>query len=172
MVDMFMLLLLPGSGDELQGIKKGIVELADLIIVNKADGDLKPQAKRVRADYSAALRLLHPPLTSPPLAGGIMGGNWQPTAMTCSAQTGENIAEVWEKVSEFREAMTKSGELAARRSEQAKAWMWKEIRETLLTRFMLHPYAIAHIHELEQAVRTGKITPHNAATQLIEGSRS
>ncbi len=108
MVDMFVLLLLPGSGDELQGIKKGIVELADMIVVNKADGDLELQAKRVRTDYSAALKLLHP-----------SSANWQPKVVTCSALTGKGIPELWQSVMEFGVIMTKSGELKNRRGEQA-----------------------------------------------------
>src|SRR5205085_314123 len=90
MVDMFILMLLPGSGDELQGIKKGIVELADLIVVNKADGDLMQQAKRVRADYAAALRLLH-----------TAGASWQPKVLTCSALQGDGIPDVWKQIGEF-----------------------------------------------------------------------
>ncbi len=125
MVDMFVLLLLPGSGDELQGIKKGIVELADLIVVNKADGDLIAQAKRVRGDYAAALRMLHP-----------SNIKWQPKVMTCSALHGDGIDEVWQSVSEFAKMMKNSGNLKRHRAAQAKAWMWKEIRETLLTQFM------------------------------------
>jgi len=167
MVDMFLLMLLPGSGDELQGIKKGIVELADLIVVNKADGDLKAQAKRVRTDYSAALRMLHPPLTSPPQAGGKEGGNWQPKAVTCSALLGEGIADIWQSVQEFTKAVKDSGELPRRRAHQSVAWMWKEIRETLLTRFEQHPKVAAQIGAMEKAVASGTLAPTEAAMELI-----
>ena len=159
MVDMFMLMLLPGSGDELQGIKKGIVELADLIVVNKADGDLALQAKRVRSDYSAALRMLHP--ASP---------NWQPKAITCSALNGDGIAEVWQAVQQFREAMKESGELQRQRAAQGVHWMWKEIRETLLSRFLNDKNVAAKIDEMEKAVRAGKIAPTAAANELLKSS--
>ena len=156
MVDMFVLMLLPGSGDELQGIKKGIVELADLLIVNKADGDLKAQAKRVRADYSAAIKLLHTP-----------SKQWQPKVMTCSALYGEGIDEIWESVGEFSKMMKDSSNLKRHRAHQAVAWMWKEIRENLLTQFGQHPKVAANIQKMEQAVMEGKITPTEAANQLI-----
>lgn len=156
MVDMFILLLLPGSGDELQGIKKGIVELADLIVVNKADGDLQSQAKRVRADYSAALRMLHP-----------TNANWQPKAVTCSALNNQGITDIWQSTQEFVEAMRNGGNLARNRARQAVRWMWKEIRETLLTRFESHPKVASQIDAMEQAVASGKIAPTAAAQDLL-----
>jgi len=156
MVDMFILLLLPGSGDELQGIKKGIVELADLLVVNKADGDLLPQAKRVRTDYAAALRMLHP-----------ASEHWQPTAVTCSALEGKGIDAVWEQVENYRSAMHNSGLLDAKRGLQAKAWMWKEIRETLLTRFS-HDSAVQEtLGQMEAKVQSGQLSATSAAMQLI-----
>ena len=122
MVDMFVLLLLPGGGDDLQGIKRGVIELADLIVVNKADGDLGAQAQRVRNDYAAAIRLLHS-----------SDERWQPKVVTCSAQQGDGIADVWKDVETFKEKNAASGETQNRRADQAKAWMWKEIRESLVT---------------------------------------
>jgi len=157
MVDMFLLLLLPGSGDELQGIKKGIVELADMIIVNKADGDMAIQAKRVRADYSAALRMLHS-----------SSERWKPKAVTCSAISGEGIAAIWHDVGEFGRMMDDSGELQRHRSKQAVSWMWKEIREMLILRFKQNPAVSAHIQELENAVQQGEKTPTQAAQMLLE----
>ncbi len=168
MVDMFILMLLPGSGDELQGIKKGIVELADLIVVNKADGDLKAQAKRVRSDYAAALRMLTPHPNLPPQAGEGNITYWQPKVITCSALKEEGIDEVWDAVTRFEKSMRESGALARHRAEQAKAWMWKEIRETLLARFAQHPYIAEHIEEMETLVVAGKLTPTAAATLLID----
>ena len=159
MVDMFLLMLLPGSGDELQGIKKGIVELADLIVVNKADGDMAAQAKRVRADYSAALRMLHPAITE--------GGRWQPKAVTCSALQRTGIDEVWNSVGEFADIMRAGGELQRHRSLQARAWMWKEIRETLVARFEHSPKVAAQIANAEADVVEGKKTPSAAAMELI-----
>lgn len=157
MVDMFVLLLLPGSGDELQGIKKGIVELADLIVVNKADGDLAAQAKRVRADYAAALRMLHP--ASP---------HWEPKVLTSSAALGQGIDAVWQAASEFAGAMRDSGELDKRRAKQAQRWMWKEIREQLLTRFSAHEVVAERLNAIENEVLSGKLAPTSAAMQLLE----
>jgi len=157
MVDMFVLMLLPGSGDELQGIKKGIVELADLIVVNKADGDLKAQAKRVRGDYAAALRMLHPSSTA-----------WQPKVLTCSALQGEGIQEVWTSASEFVEVMGKNGELQGKRAQQAKAWMWKEIRGMLIARFEDNPQVAGRIEQMERDVESGKIAPTAAAMELLK----
>ena len=157
MVDMFLLLLLPGSGDELQGIKKGIVELADLIVVNKADGDLLAQAKRVRADYSAALRMLHP-----------SNGHWQPKAVTCSALLQEGIANVWNEVEEFSRIMKENGDLQQHRSKQAVSWMWKEIREMLMSQFKQHTQVAARIKDMEAAVQKGTMTPTEAAIKLLK----
>ena len=156
MVDMFMLLLLPASGDELQGIKKGIVELADLLVVNKADGDLIPQAKRVQGDYSGALRMLH-----------ASSANWQPVVKTCSALNNLGIAEIWQAAQEFEKIMLNSGELQKKRAHQAVAWMWKEIKETLISRFMNNPSIAAKIRDAEIAVELGKKSPTQAAMELI-----
>lgn len=157
MVDMFLLLLLPGSGDELQGIKKGIVEMADLIVVNKADGDQKAQAARVRGDYAAALRMLHPARSG-----------WQPQALTCSALTGEGIAEVWRAVESLARILRDSGEMKENRAQQAKAWMWKEIRETVLERFITHPAVAARVTEMERRVAQGALSPAAAARALVQ----
>lgn len=156
MVDMFMLLLLPGSGDELQGIKKGIVELADLVIVNKADGDLFTQAKRVRSDYSAALRMLHPPTS-----------HWQPKVITCSALKNEGIDTIWDAATSFEAIMQDSGELEKKRSLQAVSWMWKEIKETLLSRFANNKAVSEKIIGVEQQVQNGGKPPTQAAMELI-----
>lgn len=154
MVDMFVLMLLPGSGDELQGIKKGIVELADVIVVNKADGDLKLQAKRVATDYAAALKLLHP-----------ASEHWLPRVLTASALHNEGVAEIWQNVLEFQQKMQLH--IADQRKEQAVAWMWKEIRETLLARFMQHPNVEKLALEVEKSVKNAILTPINAAQKLI-----
>ncbi len=156
MVDMFMLLLLPGSGDELQGIKKGIVELADLVIVNKADGDLFTQAKRVRSDYSAALRMLHPPST-----------HWQPKVVTCSALKNEGIDDIWDTATSFEAIMQDSGQLEQKRSTQAVSWMWKEIKETLVSRFLNQPGIENKIQAMETDVQAGSKSPTQAAMELI-----
>lgn len=156
MVDMFMLLLLPASGDELQGIKKGIVELADLVIVNKADGDLIPQAKRVQGDYKAALRMLHPATA-----------HWQPIVKTCSALNNQGIVEIWQTASEFEKTMREAGELEKKRAHQAISWMWKEIKETLISRFIDSPSISSLIQTIENDVENGRKSPTKAAMELL-----
>ncbi|MCP5371406.1 MAG: methylmalonyl Co-A mutase-associated GTPase MeaB [Hyphomicrobiales bacterium] len=156
MVDMFLLLLAPGGGDELQGIKKGIVELADLIVVNKADGDLAPAAERARREYTNALHLLRP--TSP---------SWSPAVLKCSSLGGTGIEEVWTKVEEFRGIKTDNGELAARRAAQARAWMWGEVRETLVAMLRDSDGMGDVVHGLEGRVSRGEISPTEAARTAI-----
>lgn len=155
MVDMFVLLLLPGGGDELQGIKKGVVELADLVVVNKADGEMTKVATRSAADYQHALYLLRPPTP-----------NWQVQVRTCSALTGEGVAEIWETVGKFTAAVGAPG-IAARRAEQARAWMWSELGETLLSRLREHQGVRARLPELERAVMQGRATAVAAASELL-----
>ena len=155
LTDMFLLLLAPGAGDDLQGIKKGIVELADLIAVNKADGDLLPAAERSRRDYTAALHLLRPP-----------PGAWQPRILTCSAMDGTDIDAVWDAVGEFQTIRQESGQFEDRRSEQAAAWMRDEITEHLLERVRQNPATRTEISNLEASVRAGTLSAAGAA-QLV-----
>jgi LAO/AO transport system kinase len=122
MTDLFLLLLLPGGGDELQGIKRGIVELADLIVVNKADGDLAAAAQRAAADYRSALRFLRP-----------RSARWEVPVETCSALDGRGIDQVWTLVEQYRATMTASGDLGAARAAQARRWLWSETAESLMT---------------------------------------
>lgn len=157
MVDMFILLLLPGSGDELQGIKKGIMELADLLLVTKADGDLAGQAKRVRADYAAALRIL-----TPAHAG------WEPKVLTCSALAREGIEEAWEAVRAFEEALMRNQGLQRSRARQSVSWMWKEIRESLYQRFTGDAQVRGSIDRIEREVAAGELPPTEAANRLLE----
>lgn len=164
MTDMFLLLLLPGGGDDLQGIKKGIVELADLILVNKADGEMAHAAQRSAGDYRNALHLLRP--TSP---------LWRPEVLTCSAQEGRGIDTVWETIARYREALggidasgRPVGDLAQRRAAQARAWMWSEIGDSLLENLKQHPAVQARLPLLEQAVIEGREAPGAAARCLIE----
>lgn len=156
MVDAFVLLLLPGGGDELQGIKKGIVELADFIVVNKADGDLAATADRTRADYANALHLLRP-----------ASELWQPPVLACSALHRRGLAEIWERIGAYRKTMSESGRLTERRAGQAKSWMWSEIGETLLDRLRAHPGVRAHLREIEAQVARGTLTPGRAAARLL-----
>jgi len=160
MVDMFLLMLLPGSGDELQGFKRGIVELADLIIVNKADQDLLEAAGRVAAEYANALQFLTP--ASP---------GWTPRVVTCSALEGTGIGEIWQIVGEYRTAMTQEGVLEERRAKQARSWMWREVDENLLASFRAHPSVKARISELEAQVEAGTLTPAAAAQALLAAYR-
>lgn len=156
MTDIFLLLLQPGGGDELQGIKKGIMEIADLLVVNKADGDLKAAARRTANDYKAALRLMRP--TSP---------NWTPEVLQCSALEETGIGGVWQAIGRYREKMSASGELQARRADQAKAWMWSEVTETLNAALRSHPSVRSQVAELEAKVAAGKATPSQAAHTLL-----
>jgi len=157
LTDMFLLLLAPGAGDDLQGIKKGIVELADLIVVNKADGDLMPAAERARRDYSAALHLLRP-----------AAGEWQPKVMTCSSLEGNGIEQVWEAVGDFRATAENAGQFAERRANQATAWMWDEVTESLLTGLRQDPALREHISSLEVAVRNGELGAATAARRILK----
>jgi LAO/AO transport system kinase len=158
MVDMFLLLLLPGGGDELQGIKRGIVELADLLLVNKADGPFLEAARHTVADYRSALRLLRP--ASPA---------WRPEVVAVSALTGEGIPEAWEQVERHREAVTRSGERQQRRAGQARAALWAEIGEGLLDAFRADPDVAPRIAQAEKRVMAGRTTPGVAARALLAG---
>lgn len=156
MVDMFVVLLLPAGGDDLQGIKRGVIELADLIVVNKADGDLKAIAHRSAADYQHALRMLRSPTAG-----------WTPEVTTCSAQTGEGVLELWQIVERFFKAVGEKG-VARRRAEQARAWMWNEVGETLLSELRKHPDVKRLVTGLEREVENGRSTPAAAARRMLE----
>ncbi len=157
MTDMLLLLLQPGGGDELQGMKRGIVELADMVVVNKADGELRSAARRTAGDYAYALSLLRRRSQS-----------WTVPVDTCSAVTGEGIREVWEHVEQYRNLTSASGELAARRAEQAQAWLWSETSEELLAELRKDPGVRAELPALEEAVKEGGIPPTQAAQRLLE----
>jgi LAO/AO transport system kinase len=157
MTDMFVLLLLPGGGDDLQGIKRGIMELADLILINKADGDLVATANHSASDYLHALKLLHPRTR-----------NWRVPVKTCSALQGKGIDEAWDLVGQFRETLTASGELARRRAQQARAWMWSETAESLLAALREDEGLRQRIPELERAVMEGRIPATLAAAELLD----
>ncbi|HSK39505.1 MAG TPA: methylmalonyl Co-A mutase-associated GTPase MeaB [Arenibaculum sp.] len=156
MVDLFMLLLLPGGGDELQGIKKGNVELADMVVVNKADGDLVAAARHAVAEYRHALALLRPP-----------SDQWRVPVLSCSATLGSGIGEVWRTIGRYRDELGRTGALAARRAGQAKAWMWSEISEGLIDAFRSDPAVRADLARHEAAVTAGTMTPAAAARHLL-----
>jgi LAO/AO transport system kinase len=157
MVDMFVLLMLPGAGDELQGIKKGVVELADLILVNKADGELAAAAQRAVADYRNALRLLRP-----------ASSHWRPEVLAVSALAGTNIEKMWQVVERFRHAVEIDGALAGRRASQARAALWAEISAGLLEQLRLSPVLRDRLPEIEDDVMAGRAAPAVAARRLLE----
>jgi len=156
MVDMFVLILQPGGGDDLQGMKRGIVELADLILVNKADGELAAGAGRTAADYQHALRLLRAPTPG-----------WTPEVRQCSALTGAGIAEVWQTVERFRQALSADGRLQRRRSEQAKAALHAELSESLLAALRRDPTVARRLADLEKGVAAGRVSPAAAAAMVV-----
>lgn len=156
MTDIFCLLQLPNAGDDLQGIKKGIMELADLVVVNKADIDAAA-AMRAQAQLKSALHMLRP--TSP---------NWSPPVLTLSALKKQGIAEFWRTVCDYRDTMNRSGELTAKRRRQALAWMWELIDAGLRARFRSHPQVRAALPELAEAVERGQTTPSAAALRLLQ----
>ena len=160
MVDLFMLLLAPGGGDELQGLKRGIVERAELVVVNKTDGVLAGAAREVAAGYQAALAIMRP-----------LSPAWTPRVMLCSAREGTGIAEVWQAIERHRTALAASGETAARRAQQAQAWMWSEVNDTLLAAIKRDRRAAALLPGLERQVTAGEITPSAAAAALIAAFR-
>ena len=156
MVDCFVLLLAPGGGDELQGIKRGIIELADLVLVNKADGDLREAAGRARADYQSALHLLRPATPA-----------WTPEVLACSALRDEGIGEIWQTVLRQRRALEQAGELAARRARQTRRWLWAEVEAGLLDALRADPASRRLSAELEAEVEAARLLPPAAARRLI-----
>jgi LAO/AO transport system kinase len=157
MVDFFAVLLQPGAGDNLQGMKRGVLELADVLVVTKADGDQRRMAERTRVEHAQALELLRP--ASPV---------WTPRVIAASAVNGEGVAELWELVLAHRKALTASGELAARRQLQAREWMWSLVREGLDRAFRGHPAVARRIPSLEREVEAHRTTPAAAARTLLE----
>jgi LAO/AO transport system kinase len=157
MTDFFLVLMLAGAGDELQGLKKGIVELADMIAVNKADGDNIARAKVAAAEYRAALNILSP-----------HSANWSPPVLTYSALTGNGIAELWSQELAHKEKMTGSGELAARRREQQVKWMWTMLEERLTARLRNDPAVRAKLRQAEAAVAAGKLAPTLAVEEIAQ----
>jgi len=160
MVDFFCVLLQPGAGDALQGIKKGVVELADALVVTKADGDQARMAERARGEYEGALKLLRP-----------ASRHWTPRVLTASALEGTGIDAVWETVLAHRRALEAAGALEARRREQARAWLWALVKKGLEGTFREHPGVARRIPELERAVEEGRTTPAVAARELLETFR-
>jgi len=156
MVDFFLVLLLPGGGDELQGVKRGILELATAIAVNKADGDNRERARATQSDYAAALRYLAPSREG-----------WQPKALLVSALTGEGIDELWKLIESHREAARKDGSFDARRRDQNRHWFWSRIEDELMETFRRSPQVSDRLPDLERAVIEGRVSPTRAARELL-----
>ncbi len=155
MVDFLLLLLLPGAGDELQGIKRGLLERVDMVAVNKADGDHLAAARKARTYYLSALKYLRP------------GGAWRPPVVTVSAREGSGLGELWARVEEHRRLCSASGELERRRRDQRRAWMWSAVEDELLGSLRRHPRVAALLPELERRVVAGEIAPTRAARRLL-----
>ncbi len=158
MTDFFLVITLPGAGDELQGIKKGVIEFADMIAVNKADGDNVARANAAAAEYRAALHILTP--RSP---------NWPPPVVTYSALTGAGIPEIWRHVRDHKERLTASGEIDARRRGQQVKWMWSMLEERMFTRLRTDPHLKARLPAIEKAVANGELSPALAVEEIAKG---
>jgi len=156
MVDFFLVLMLAGAGDELQGIKRGVLELADAIAINKADGDNIEKAKKAAKIYESALHLLQPP--SP---------TWTPPVLTCSALEFIEIEKIWQTVLDHRKVLSASGELEHNRRKQALDWMWSLIEEGLKDRFNKHPQVQKRLAHIKRSVEKGITAPTIAASELL-----
>jgi len=157
MVDMFCLLLPPAGGDELQGIKRGIVEQSDLIVVTKYDGDLMPAARRVAHEYMSALKYLRP-----------TSKHWRSKVQLCSAVSGEGIQEVWSTMQKFKTVMEESGELESRRKDQHLRWMWGYVEERLIRLAKEAGVSDDNVSRLEMSVKDGDLSPGAAADSVIQ----
>ncbi|BBZ44577.1 putative GTPase [Mycobacterium parmense] len=159
MVDTFVLLTLARGGDQLQGIKKGVLELADIVVVNKADGEHVAEAKAAARELSAAIRLIHPGDTL-----------WRPPVLTMSAIEGTGLKELWETVERHREVLTEAGEFEARRRAQQVDWTWQMVRDTVLDRLLSNPRVRKIRADVERRVKAGELTPALAAQQILEAA--
>lgn len=157
MADFFLLVLITGAGDELQGIKKGVVELADAIVINKAEGENRVHAGAARAEYNRALHYLTP-----------VTQGWRTRAYTCSAHTGEGVAELWGVVERFRKLTQESGVFEARRREQNREWLHTLVVEQLRSYFFEHPAVRERLEEIEGAVVEGALPATTAARLLLD----
>lgn len=157
MTDIFLALMLPGGGDELQGIKKGLIELADMIAINKADGDNVKRANRTAADYRGAMKILTP-----------RSKHWFPPVLTYSGLTGAGVPELWQKIVEHRTAMNASGEFAERRSQQQVKWMWSMFEDRMKARLRSDVTIRTRVKQIEARVGNGSTSPALAAEQIAD----
>jgi LAO/AO transport system kinase len=157
MVDTFVLLALAGAGDQLQGVKRGILELVDVIAVNKSDGSRREPSRVAAAELAAAMRLMHPAREA-----------WRPPVLTCSARENTGVDDVWARVTEHRSVQLATGELEARRRRQQVDWLWGMVRDRLLNDLHAHPEVQRLTPELQRKVVEGTCTAPDAATRLVE----
>ena len=157
MTDMFILLLLPGGGDDLQGIKRGVTELADLILINKSDGSLAKVAQNTAAEYQNALQFLQPRTEG-----------WSVLVKTCSAIENRGIEEVWKSIENYRDMMNRDDRLSRRRGQQAKSWFWDEVSESLINKLKRSPKIKSYLSSLERDVVNQKVPPTVAADELVD----
>jgi GTPase len=157
MVDFFLLLMISGAGDELQGMKRGVMEMADAVVINKADGDNRIKAERTRAEFQNAFHYFPPPPTG-----------WTPCSLTCSALTGEGIPELWNCVCEHTELLQSNQWFERIRRNQLNKWMYEVIERDLVRNFRSHPLVKQKLAELEREVTEGRVTSFRAANCLLE----
>ncbi|MBW0104272.1 methylmalonyl Co-A mutase-associated GTPase MeaB [Pseudonocardia sp. KRD291] len=160
MVDTFLFLTIARTGDSLQGIKKGILELADVVAVNKADGPHERDARAAARELAGALHMMTPTSAA-----------WTPVVLACSAQSGMGLDEVWDKVTEHRAALEGAGELATRRADQQVDWMWAMVRDRLMDRLLTDPGLKEKLPGLTRDVRGGELTPTLAAQTILDALR-
>jgi LAO/AO transport system kinase len=157
MVDFFLLLMLAGAGDELQGIKKGIMEIADAVVITKSDGDNKDKAQLAQAEYTSALHLF-PPSSS----------DWYPKVLTCSAVENKGLEKIWELIMDFQQLLTTNGQFSKKREDQNIAWMYEVIKQELESQFYKHAQINALLKDKEEKVKNGILHAVNAARELLE----
>ena len=159
MVDTFVLLTLARTGDQLQGIKKGVLELADIVVVNKADGDHLPDARKAARELKSALRLIYPRETL-----------WLPPVLTMSAMEGTGLTEMWDTVERHRQVLADAGQFEERRRAQQVDWTWQMVRDTVLDRVLSNPEVRKIRADVERQVKTGELTPALAAQQILKAA--
>lgn len=160
MVDCYLVLMLPGAGDELQGIKKGVLELADIIAVNKADGETLSGAELARAAYARALSIIQPL------------GSWKPVALTCSSLTGDGLDTIWQTVLQHRQQLQGNAELVLKREQQQIKWLWRMVEQQVLGSLRARSGMHETIERVETAVRAGSMTVPQGCEQLLKGWRA
>ncbi len=157
MVDFFLVLMLAGGGDDLQGIKKGVIEIADMIVINKADGDNINRARRAAADYQSAMNILSP-----------RSANWVAPVLVASGQDNVGLDAIWGKIGEHRDRLTTSGEFAERRQEQAVSWMRDMLHDRLIAALRADPETSRRIEKIEQEVREGRLVATRAVDTILQ----